>query len=296
MSWRVLMSYWSFEPLVLAALGVAGLVYWLGESRSAPRPAWRVLCFYAGLFTVFLALQSPLNGLDGRLFWVHMVQHLGLMMVASPLVILGDPVVPMLRAWPLRWRRRTLRLATTSVWSRRFGHLASQVAGPWTGAFILIFDLYLWHWSTLFNLALRNQAVHGVEHGAFMATAFLFWAQVIDQKAVHIGMSYLRRAGYVLLVGAAGNLLAMYFVFAPTTLYSAYTNLHPRPFGMGGLMDQQLAGALMWVPVLFVFATAFSVCLYRWLGAEGDVFKGAPTAVPSYRLLDGSLSSEGRTP
>lgn len=294
MSWSVLLNYWSFEPTVIVPVALAALLYWIGEWKSAPRPMWRSLCYYAGLLVLFLALESPLDGLDGRLFWVHMLQHLLIIMVAAPLIILGNPALPLLKAWPLRPRRRVLKLVTTRSWSHTVVQTVSWLGSPWVVAVIFTADLYLWHWSPLFNLTLQNQGIHDLEHVCFLASALLLWTQVIDQKAVHVRMSYLQRAGYVVVVGAAGNLLAMYFVFVQRPLYSQYATLRPRPFGMGALFDQQLAGALMWVPVLFVFALAFSVCLYKWLGEESRS-TGSEMITPAYRLLDGTLSTDLRS-
>jgi putative membrane protein len=67
------------------------------------------------------------------------------------------------------------------------------------------------------------------------------------------------------LAGAAGNVLAMYLVFAPKPLYAPYANLTSRPYGMTALGDQQIAGAIMWVPVLFIFGGVFAVCLFKAL-------------------------------
>jgi cytochrome c oxidase assembly factor CtaG len=70
----------------------------------------------------------------------------------------------------------------------------------------------------------------------------------------------------------------MYFVFAPQPLYSYYADLTNRPFGMTALGDQQIAGAVMWVPVLFLVATAFSVFLYKAIGEDEDVVEVADNA------------------
>ncbi len=296
MSWNILVNDWSFEPLIIGALALAAVLYWLGEwtsNRARARPLWRSLCFYSGLLFIFIALESPIDFLDGQLFWLHMVQHLLLIMVAAPLIILGDPAIPILRSSPLGPRRRFLRMVTTQSWSHRVGVAFSWIASPIPAAIIFLVDLYLWHWSYLFNLTLQNQTVHDLEHLCFLATALLFWSQVIEQRPMHMKMSYIQRAGYVVLVGAAGNLLAMYFVFATKPLYQQYARLSPRPFGMDAITDQQLAGALMWVPVLFVFLGAFSVLAYKWLREDEELAdKPQEVIVPAYRLLDGSLSSD----
>jgi putative membrane protein len=295
-SWIILVNDWTFEPLVVGALALAAALYWMGEwtsNRATTRPVWRSLCFYAGLLAIFIALESPIDFLDRQLFWLHMMQHLVLIMVAAPLIILGDPAMPILRSSPLGPRRRFLRMVTTQSWSHRVAAAFAWITSPLPAAIIFIVDLYLWHWSYLFNLTLQNQTVHDLEHVCFLGTALLFWSQVIEQRPLHIRMSYIQRAVYVVLVGAAGNLLAMYFVFATKPLYQQYAGLSPRPFGMSALTDQQLAGALMWVPVLFVFLAAFSVLAYKWLGEDEELSsKPREMTVPAYRLLDGSLSSD----
>jgi putative membrane protein len=314
LSWNILLHDWNFEPTVVVPLCVAALVYWLGDRsfrRNAlsrqpggdafasvqshdtrSRPWWRAECFYGGLIVVFIALQSPVDWFDGQLFWVHMLQHLVLIMVAAPLIILGDPIMPYIRAWPLWPRRRALKLLTRQSWSQTAGRLIGWIASPWVAAIIFIADLYLWHWALLFNLTLQNQFIHDLEHVCFLGTALLFWSMVIDQRPVHLRMSYGERAVYLIVVGAADNMLAMFFVFATRPLYSQYASLSPRPFGMGAMLDQQLAGALMWVPVLFVFGIAIAVCLYKWLGADEGMGQDMP--IPAYRLLDGSLSTDVR--
>lgn len=297
MTLNMLLRDWSFEPLVIVPLVLAGCLYWLGgrTPRGAARDWWRADCFYLGLVTIFVALEGPVDWFDGQLFWVHMLQHLMLIMVAAPLLVLGDPVMPFIRSSPLRPRRKVLKVVSRQSALKRAGHLVSSVATPWPVAIVFTLDLYLWHWSWLFNLTLQNQVIHDVEHVCFLVTALVLWSQVIDQKPLRAQMGYLHRAAYIVIVGAAGNLLAMYFVFAQRPLYTQYASLHPRPFGMGALMDQQLAGALMWVPVLFVFATAFAICLYKWLGEQERPERATEMLIPGYRLLDGSLSSDART-
>jgi cytochrome c oxidase assembly factor CtaG len=296
LSWNILVNDWTFEPLVVGALAFAAVLYWLGEwtsNKVKPRPLWKSVCFYSGLLFIFIALESPIDYLDGQLFWLHMLQHLLLIMVAAPLIILGVPAIPILRSSPLGFRRHFLRMVTTQSWSHRVATVVSWIASPVPAAITFLAAFYLWHWSYLFNLTLQNQSVHDLEHLGFLATALLFWSQVIEQRPVRMKMSYVQRAGYVVLVGAAGNFLAMYFVFATKPLYQQYARLSPRPFGMGALTDQQLAGALMWVPVLFVFLTAFCVLAYKWLREDEELAnEPGEVIVPAYRLLDGSLSSD----
>src|SRR5215210_1999968 len=101
---------WPAEPLLLIGLTAAACLYWLGWYRlhrvagggavSSPRAA----AFFAGIVAVALALLSPVAVYSERLFFMHMIQHLLLLLVAPPLLLLGRPLVPTLWGLPAPWR------------------------------------------------------------------------------------------------------------------------------------------------------------------------------------------------
>ena len=109
---------WSFDPLALTLVPLAALLYARGLSTLGPTPrfhdSWRPWAFYSGLVVVLVALVSPLDHLSDELFLGHMAQHVLLMMVAVPLVLLGAPMIPMLRGVPRPIRRRLVIPAGTS--------------------------------------------------------------------------------------------------------------------------------------------------------------------------------------
>lgn len=270
MAWPQVLAQWSFDPSIVLLTALAALLYWRGwrplslVTDHKPVRAWNAVAFYAGLAAVILALESPIDALSATLFSFHMIQHLMLIMVAAPLLVLGDPGVTMLRGVPLRIRRTALGYLAQHNWSRRLGKALARLNTPVLAFLVFATDLYVWHWSYLFNLTLTNDTVHFTEHTCFLVTSLLFWAQIIDQRAIHIRLSYVRRALYGVFAGAAGNVLAMFLVFAPKPLYG-YASLTSRPYGMTALGDQQIAGAIMWVPVLFIFGGVFAVCLFKAL-------------------------------
>src|SRR5437764_825586 len=138
-------------PWVLATVVVSALWYWRGSrrpslravgTRSRPRGVpWRGLCFAAGLLAVLVALDSPVERLADDWFWAHMLQHVLLMMVAAPLIVLGAPWVPLFRPLPLRFRRglaRALVKSPTFAWLR---WTAAFVALPWVAWLLFDADL-----------------------------------------------------------------------------------------------------------------------------------------------------------
>src|SRR5215813_8806228 len=96
---------WTLDPWIITPIVLAAGVYargWRELNRRLPRrfAVWRLIAFQAGLLTLFLALASPLHQLAELLLQFHMIQHMLLMMVAPPLLLLGAPVLPLLRGLP----------------------------------------------------------------------------------------------------------------------------------------------------------------------------------------------------
>ncbi|GAC1442790.1 MAG: cytochrome c oxidase assembly protein [Chloroflexota bacterium] len=281
---------WSFDVPVMAGVLVTALLYWRGwrhlavvrGARTAPVGRTNVFAFFTGLAIVVIALQSPIDMLGASLFTFHMMQHLLLIMVAAPLLLLGDPAVTMLRGIPLELRRRALGFAVGQPIFHRIGAVLSALNRPLAVFLLFTFDLYLWHWSWLFNLTLRNDSVHIVEHLCFIVTGLLLWSQVIDQPVLHARLSYIQRTVYIAATAAAGNVLAMFFVFTTSPLYAPYAHPVKRLYDMTPVGDQQIAGALMWIPVLFVFGTAAVVCFYKALreDEQQQTIKASAVAAP----------------
>ena len=96
---------WSIGPSLLY-VGFAGLLYWLGglSRRRRADDGVRTAAFVAGLVTIVVALDSPIDRYAEQLFWIHMLQHVLLLTVAPPLILLGRPWPRMWRGLPLRWR------------------------------------------------------------------------------------------------------------------------------------------------------------------------------------------------
>ena len=100
---------WPVEP-PLTAIAVVGFLYGISLRRRPPERhdaelRWRAAAFYGGLLALVLAFDSPVAAYDDRLISVHMTQHMLLMMVAPPLILLGQPWLPIWQPLPLGFRR-----------------------------------------------------------------------------------------------------------------------------------------------------------------------------------------------
>jgi putative membrane protein len=264
---------WSVEP-PLAVVVLAALLYWRGGRRqvSAHRAGLerrsRAFPFYTGLASVVVALDSPLDSLSGRLFAAHMTQHVLLLSVAPPLIVLSAPWNRLWRPLPLGFRRAVARSVVLGPAWRPVRAAGRAVARPVPAWIAFNGNLVLWHVPALYDATLRNAAVHDLEHALFFFTGILFWTRIIDSPPFRVGLDWLRRAAYVIGAIAAGWVLAIVLALAPSPLYPAYASLAHRPGGLSALGDQQIAAGVMWVPGSFAFTIAFIVFLYRWLDPE----------------------------
>ena len=194
-----------------------------------------------------------------------MLQHMLLTIVAAPLLILGAPVRPLLRGLPAAVRSGVVRPLARNGLVRGAVHLARH---PLVAVAIYVGGLYLWHWPTLYDAAVENDALHLLEHAHFFIGALLFWSVVIDPEPFKGTLPYAARIVYLLLAGAAQNtLLGGLLAFSSRVFYTHYSATAAR-LGVDALTDQRIGGAVMWVPGDAIFLVAASGAFFLWLENE----------------------------
>jgi putative membrane protein len=263
-------AHWSIGPS-LAYVAIAGLLYWLGgrwQGRGSPIPRepLSAASFVAGLATIVLALDSPIDAYADQLFWVHMSQHILLLTVAPPLILLGRPWPRMWRALPLGARTRIGRTLTRPRWTAPVRVLARALPA-W-----LLFNLTMvaWHIPGAYDATLSSPVIHNLEHAMFFFFGLLFWARVIDPGPLRPRLIWPARIAHVVGAMVAGWVLAIVLVIVPHPLYGHYAALMHRPGGISALTDQQIAGGMMWVPGSLAYTITLLIGCYRWLDSESE--------------------------
>ena len=223
-----------------ATLGALYARGWLQLRRRAPdRFGFAQLAvFFAGLITVVFALCSPVHKFAGWLLTVHMIQHLLLMMVAPPLILLGAPYLPLLSGLP---RDLSIYIVGPFLSSRVLRSVARFVSHPifcWS-AFISI--NIGWH-----ELALRSPFWHEVEHVSFLSAALLFWWPIIQPYPWVAHTPRWMILPYLFLADFQNTALSAFLVFCDRVVYPTYA-IVPRISSLTPLQDQAAAGAMMWV-------------------------------------------------
>ncbi len=267
---------WPIEPLVLLAVELTAISYlWGGGLRvhlqSRPKASggsqWRALAFWLGLATILFALDTPLESLARQLFWAHMTQHLLLVVVAAPLLVVAAPGLQIWRGFPRSIRRPIAKTVVKHPAVRGLRRVFLWLGAPIGAWGLSSGNLWFWHWPAAYDLTLRNHAVHHLEHALFLGLGILFWAQLIDQPPFHARLSQFKRLVYVFLATIQAWVLAAILAFAGTPYY-AYAQLPSRPGGISALTDQQFGAGLMWVPGSITYAVVIIACLYLWLRDE----------------------------
>jgi putative membrane protein len=227
-----------------------------------------------------IALVSPLDVLSDILFSAHMTQHELLMVIAAPLMVLGRPLVVMLWAFRARERQRLTGWTRTPAVVRMW-HGAT---GPVTVWVLHALALWVWHVPVLYEAAVRNDAVHIVQHLSFFGTAALFWWAIVHGRYGRIG--YGVAVLFVFTTALHSGALGALFTFGSQVIYPLYAD-RTSAFGVSPLDDQQLAGLIMWIPFSLTFLIVGLALFAAWLG-ESDrrlgfaraSFSGGETETP----------------
>lgn len=270
---------WSLDPGVVVLLVLAGAAYGVGFRRIRRRAGHRVVTtaqaasFWAGLAVLAVALLGPLDAVAEALLSVHMTQHLVVGLLAPLLVAIGAPGTVMAWALPPATRRQLRRMLRAAPLARAARRSSPGVAAVAVAAHTVAF--WGWHAPPLYDLALRHGALHAAEHLTLFATGLLLWWVVVATR-------WRERSGtavlWLFLAGLQGGAMAALLTLAPHAFYAAH-HATTAAWHLTPLDDQQLAGAVMWVPGGLVYAVPAVVLFARWLQA-GPGAGGAPRWAP----------------
>lgn len=245
---------WSFQYPVTSVLILTAFFYlqgWLRLRKALPNtiPVWRLGAFMGGLFSLWIAVGSPLQDFDDELLSIHMVQHILLMSVAPPLILLGAPALPFLHGLPQRLVRGLLGPILRWAPLKGIGRILTHPVFCWLAATVTLIG---WHTPRAFELALRSQFFHEVEHASFFITSLLFWWPVVQPWPSVARWPRWSMPLYLFLGTVANDVVSAFLALYDRVIYPSYASL-PRLFNISPLDDQAFAGALMWVFGTFVY-------------------------------------------
>jgi putative membrane protein len=254
---------WGYpEVAVLAVLVV--IVHERGlrvlNARSTPAHARarrrRMWVAYAGIAVATLSVVSPLQYWSMEYFWVHMIQHVTVMLAAPALYVAGAPALPLLFAIPLRARRRLLRQVFLG---RARGSLRAVGAVVFSPIFAIVFFnvvMVVWMIPRVFNPVMGNPNLHvSLMLTSFFISGFLFWLQFIPSRPWRPTMSPFARVGALLVTNLVMTVIAMALSFLASgpfydignSMLGAANMSSMTPTTLNPFADQQIGAAILWV-------------------------------------------------
>jgi putative membrane protein len=229
--------------LVLALCAYATGVRRVRRVHGWRWPRWQTACFTTGIVLLACVYLGPIAAWEHTFFWVHMTQHLVVMMAAAPLIVLGAPVSLVFYASGAANRRRTVRALRSPA-----ARILTHPVLTW-----LLFATVLLgaHFTPFYDWALTNHGVMViVEQPMFLGAALMYYLPLIGTNLLPKRPSHGMRLMSLALMMIPEATIGAVVYFSPVILYDAYDTV--RPFGLDAMHDQQLAGALMWGLVMVV--------------------------------------------
>src|SRR5215472_15681479 len=247
---------WPFDPTVYAGIVALFLGHaWLARGRDLPRVS--SLYFGLGLLCLWQALETPIDPIsDHYLDSVHMLQHVLLAFVAPPQLLLGLST---------EMAGRLLRIPGLRA-----------ITEPIPAQVIAAVVMVGWHVPILYDMTLRDEGVHVLEHLLFIASGVVLYWPMVDATSVHARwrMSPGAKLVYMLIATLPQDGVALALMFSRVTFYPYYAQA-PRLFeGFTALIDQTIAGAVLMIFGKVTLGVAAAVIFFRWFGAEQEEDRG----------------------
>jgi len=258
---------WRMEPTVSVGLLALVTVYIALRRRGHLRadddvspwfatPRWRPVLFATGMVVGFVALQSPIDvGGDDYLLSLHMLQHLMLMMVAPPLVLLGICGAA----------------GVNSDKHRRWGAFWTWITRPWPATAIFNAVLVVWHLPVLYDATLTTQPIHILEHLTFIAAGVVFWWPIVDplRRPGTRLVTPFQKIAMLVVAGVPPTVVGFVLAMGRSAYYDFYARA-PRLWGLSAVTDQQVAGVTMLGLGNVVYFAAISIIFLRMFGNPAE--------------------------
>lgn len=251
--------FWQENLFLTANIALLGVLYAWGVVRVRRTTGWHPLAtmsFFIGLGTLLLAASGPPMAWAHIFFWPHMVQHLMIMMVAVPLMVLGNPItLAVLASSP------SLRRSVVSVIRSRSVRIITNPVLTWilfAGTLLITHIPVVMEWSLT-----SHHAMHLFVFPLYAVVAFLFYLPLIGNNMLPDRPKPSVRVISLGLMMVPETLLGMVIHFAPVVLYPSY-EVSAGALGADALTDQKFAGALAWALTMVIDGIWTMLAAWEW--------------------------------
>lgn len=175
---------------------------------------------------------------------MHMIQHLLLLRIAPPLLLLGQPLAPILWGLPQRAREFVGRALRPRQPLARIGDVLTTSV---FAAAAFLDTVAIWRIPVLYDAAQGRTFTHDLEHFMFFGTALLYWWPIIHPSGGRRRLSFGLALPYLLPPFREGMLIRVMLTFASQPFYQTCAGMQ-MPWCFNPVTDQQLGGLIMWIP------------------------------------------------
>jgi putative copper resistance protein D len=225
LTWATALSTWRFAPVTDALVVLAGGWY-VWRAVVTRWPVARSAAFLGGLLVLLVTRQSSIDVYGEQLFWLHMVEHLLLIMAVPVLVILGRPV----------------GLAGSAVEGVLRSRVVSVLTFPLVGLCCYAAVLVGTHLTGFMSLMMAHPWLHGLEIVLYVGGGYLYFLPLLGAEPLRRELSYPLRV-FLLLMGMTADTIVgvLLMITARTQPFS------DRTWGPSALSDLHTGGGIMWV-------------------------------------------------
>ena len=227
-----LASSWQLAPEILFPVLVIGYLY-LKFSSSMTK---QTILFCSGLLSIIAVVNTPIGARAMDYFSLHMVQHITLMMITGPLLVLGTP-------------------QTFAPSSQIFLAFTHPIAS-WVNYAVLMIGVHL---PGPHNFIMSNSWAHSyIEVPLYIAFPYFFYFNLLDRKPD------------VPRISPAISVISLFLMMVPETLtgFFIYVSRGSLYNDMYTLSDQRRGGSLMWSGAMIIDSIWMSIAVYHWIKSE----------------------------
>jgi putative membrane protein len=254
-----LITYWHLDGLTAVFLiGLCLGYFYVIHFHVTERSRY----FFAGYGLIILAVASPLHFLaDHYLMSAHMVSHVLILLIAAPLLVMGIP---------------------EDLSNRQFAKLSDiLVKHPWIPWMSGVCIMWLWHIPAIFNNLFGGSyspALNIIQLASLISAGILFSWPVVGPDSSR-RLPALQAVLYLSAACIFCSILGLMITFAPSGVYTRYMditdhfgflNVIRNQHGISVLVDQQIAGLIMWVPGCLIYLSASMYLLMKWFRQKNN--------------------------
>lgn len=268
LTWYTALTVWSKSPLADGMILAAAARYAWGVRKARWWPIRRTVCFLAGLAVLVIALNSSVNVYGHRVFAMHLVQHLLLIVVVPVLLAFGRPLELVHETGSGRLRRRVRALTRT-----RAAWVATAL-----GIGLIVYCLVVAgsHLAPFMHNMLLHHWVRQLEHALYLASGYLLLLHLLRQQPIHRRLSRLLLLLLMFLAMAMDTVIGVVLLMTSHEPFPDHLD-RPRAGEPDLLTDLHWGGAVIWIGRNSLMLLVVIVLIVGWIGDSTAGDDGDPS-------------------